>query len=128
MDHKKIRDLVSEAYNREKNERPLTQRGHSYRNYTPKEFIEYSLDEEGKLDDEKQTEARMVLRRMEGGRFHPMLDKISLMFSHLDPDEKKMFASRNPGIMRWVGVFGFLEDLNTFENYTNVPSSFDFRD
>lgn len=113
---------------RERDERPLTDRGHSYRNYNPEDFIEYSLDEDGRLDEEKYTEARMVLRRMEGGRFHPMLDKISQVFSRLDRDEKDMFARRNPGeLMEWVGVLGFLEELNTYEEYTGVKSSFEYR-
>lgn len=106
----------------EQNSTPLDRRGHSYRNYKPKDFIEYAIGDDNGLDEEKYVEARMVLRRMEGRRFHPMLDKISMMFSRLDPDEKKMFARKNPGLTKWIGVYGFLEELNTYEEYTGIVS------
>lgn len=119
-------ELFRRAMGRKDGKTPLERRGHSYRNYNPHEFIEYSLDEEGNLDFEKQREARNVLKRMEGGRWHPMLDKASIMFAALDPDEKEMWADRNPGIMVWVGVLGFLEDLNTYEKYSGIKPTFDY--
>lgn len=113
---------------RGKDERPLPERGHSYRNYTPEEFFEYSLDEEGNLDESRYMEARKTFRRMEGGRFHPMVDKVSLMFSKLDPDEKELFAEKNPGLIKWVGIHGFLEELDTQEKYSGVPTVYEFRE
>lgn len=106
---------------RDKPEHDLTDRTHSYRNYRPQDFVEYPI-EDGKFIADKYIDARKVFRRMESGRFHDMMDKTSRFFASLDPDEKRMWANRNPDMMEWIGTFGYIEELNTFEEYSNIPS------
>lgn len=71
--------------------------------YTPeiREKIEdYPVEEEGQLV------ARAILERIEAGRFEPMLSKGFYFFGALDPDERRMFGRRNPGLVMWISAYG----------------------
>jgi len=104
-------------------------RRRSYRNWTPQEF-ERLLDQEemgvtagqareiGLRTTEIRDEidfptdfttkeiVRELLERIEAGRFLPMLADGMTFFSPLDPDERRMFSRRNPGVMMWISVYG----------------------
>jgi len=99
---------------------------HSYRNYRPEEFLEYSI-ESGKINEEKYRKAREILYEMESRRFQSMLYDASKFFANLDEDEQITWAKNNPELMKWIGVYGFLFQYNTHEKYTGVPSFFDFK-
>lgn len=93
----------------------LIMRGHSIRNFEPHEIRQLAHNE-GKQS------AREVLRFIESGRFEPMLDATHKMFRALDPDERRAFAERNPGIMEWVNVWAFTEDLIEFDKFVDIGS------
>lgn len=54
---------------------------------------------------------RMLLKRVEAGRFEPVLSTGWLMFVKLDPDEAMLFARRNPGLVEWFAAWGVLEEV-----------------
>lgn len=93
--------------------RDLTMRSHSWRNYEPEEFIE-AAKADGKVN------AREELRTVEGGRFYPLLEAGHKFFTPLDPDERREWAKRNPDMMEWIAVWGYLEDLNYFPDYSGI--------
>lgn len=105
----------------------IIRRGHSYRNFRPEDFMEHALTEDGKLDEEKYIEARRVYNKMEDGRFNDMMDSVLRFFTALDEDEKDVWAEHNPELINWLGVHGFLQVLNTCEEYTGIPSYYEFR-
>lgn len=88
----------------------LRKRSHSWRNYGPDEFVEAAIAD-GKV------EARTELSAVESGRFEPMLEAGSKFFRALDPDERREFANRNPDMMRWLGAWNMLQDLNPWNEY-----------
>lgn len=96
--------------------RDLTMRGHSWRNYDPEEFLE-AADMDGKV------RAREELRAVESGRFYEFLKAGHKFFAPLDPDERREWAERNPDVMDWIGVWGYLEDLTTFPEYTDIDQN-----
>lgn len=91
----------------------LDLRPFSIRNFEPEEFI-VAAQNGGKAA------ARKSLRRVESGRFEPMLAEGHKFFRALDPDERRDFAEANPGLMKWLGVWGFLEDLITFPKHSGI--------
>lgn len=86
----------------------LTTRGHSLRNFDPEDFREVA-------NGQGKREAREALEFVESGRFEPVLAATQRMFRALDGDERRQFAKENPGLMRWVNVWGFLEDVGEFD-------------
>lgn len=112
--------------NQKNSRRDLTRRSHSYRNYLPEEFIQYSLTENGKIDRDKYGKARETFRSIEDGRFFKMIYRVHLFFSALDTDEKELWKERNPELIEWIGVYGFIEVMNTFEKFTGIPSFHEF--
>ena len=87
----------------------LARRQHSLRHHHP---IEYLIAVRN--DGNEKAGARQALRRMESGRFEPVLDKNHRMFRALDLDEMRAWSSKNPELLRWTAVWGFLEDLSYF--------------
>jgi hypothetical protein len=111
----------------------MVQRRRSYRNWTPQEFqdvlsmeevrlsvgrageigfrsaeIRDTMREEGAfpIDADSKEVSRELLGRVEAGRFEPMLSELMTFFSRLDPDERRMFSRRNPGLIMWLSVYG----------------------
>lgn len=81
----------------------ITSRTHSYRNYSPEEFIKLKGEVSG-------GELRGAMNAIEGGRFTPMLKKVHRFFIQLDGDEMHTFAERNPGLIEWVDAWAVAED------------------
>lgn len=73
-------------------------RGHSYRNFEPAEMRDF-------------------LGYIESGRFKPLLEAVSKFYRALDPDERRRFWKRNPGLMAWVRVYNRAEDLRVWDEY-----------
>lgn len=81
----------------------LKTRRRSYRNFTPHEIRQILTN--------GNFEAREVLGRIESGRFDPVLGRGHKFFAPLDPDERRLFARRNPGMMEWISVWGAAQHL-----------------
>lgn len=95
-------------------------RGHSLRNFDPAEFYEKYDEAEQEKDYDKVRELRKALKRVESGRFYPVLEANHKMFAALDPDEKEAWAEANPVMMEWTGVYGLVEDLTGFPEYSSA--------
>lgn len=93
-------------------EQDLALKSHSYRNWEPHLFIEGIEDGIG--------EGVLLghLKRIEGGRFEPMLRETSEFFGKLDRDEMDLFTRRNPDLVRWMGVWNRLEEFNPYTDFT----------
>lgn len=91
----------------------LALRPHSWRHYEPEEFV-VAAKNSGKV------EARQEFRAVEAGRFAPFVEAGHKFFRALDPDERDAWASRNPDMMEWIGAWGFLMNLNTFEEWSGI--------
>ena len=112
----------------------MASRRRSYRNWTPQEFqevldmevielsrglareIDYQNAEiRENIDFPHEVPAKEVVRqllsRVEGGRFQEMLSEMMSFYAPLDPDERRMFSRRNPGLTMWLSVFGESEHL-----------------
>lgn len=98
----------------------LRTRGHSLRNYDPDEFYELYAEAVESEDYEKIRTLRGVLKFIESERFYPMLAATHKMFGALDPDERRSWADGNPELMEWTGVYGLVEDLTGFPEYTSA--------
>ncbi len=98
----------------------------SYRNYRPDDFLDHAINEDGQIVREKYIEARRIYNQMESGRFREMMDKFTSFFANLDRDEKEVWAENNPEMMNWLGIHGFLQVMNTFEDWTGIPSYHSF--
>lgn len=107
----------------EKRPKPLQRlfkkpRFYSYRDFPePEEWIE-------RAEEEGRREQMLLLREVESGRFHEMLEEGHKFFSNLDPDERRKFSENHPHFVKWLGVFGYLEEIPTFEEYSGIESSF----
>ena len=83
----------------------LNTRPHSYRGYSPEEFIQ--LVEQGV----SKRDLRPELRDIEAGRFNDMLKEAYDFWVPLDLDEKEMFNKRNPELVAWLETYAVLEEL-----------------
>lgn len=88
--------------------RDIQKRGHSLRNFKPEDFRRVARTQ-------NKHKARQALRFVEDGRFEPVLATTQRLFRALDADEREAFAVANPGLMEWVNVWGFLEDVGEFD-------------
>lgn len=104
----------------------IIDRGHSYRNFRPDDFLQHSLNEKGEVVQEKYIEARSAYNKMEGGRFNKMMDSVLKFFNALDEDEKEVWVENNPELVNWLGIHGFLQILDTCEEFTGIPSYYEF--
>lgn len=93
-------------------------RGHSLRNYDPREFR--NLYERGA----SKRRLRQELQRIEDGRFNDMLKEAHWMFSALDEDEQEGFARNNPGLIEWMNVWALLEDQKQYPEMEDVGGLF----
>jgi len=111
----------------------MIQRRRSYRNWTPQEFqdvldmveltvgegrareiglrtadIRETMREEGAFpfDFTAKEVSDELLERVEAGRFRPMLSELMTFYTPLDPDERRTFSRRNPGLIMWLSVYG----------------------
>lgn len=113
--------------------RDMAFRRRSYRNWTPGEFREIAQQDHsisrGMLDElelfdaeirqeidtpvevDGKTVGRALFDRIEAGRFEPVASNAHTFFAPLDPDERRLFARRNPGMTEWLSIWGFLQDL-----------------
>jgi hypothetical protein len=89
----------------------MKNRDHSYREWEPRDF--HTAIEEG----ERMVPLQGQLRRIEDGRFYDMLDRTHLMFIRLDEDERNMWAERNPNMMKWLEVFGIVDETTKVGEY-----------
>lgn len=111
----------------------LAFRRRSYRNFTPGEIMDvserqFTLDEgmvrelhlydaeirdnlDYPVDEEGRLVARALLGRIEDGRFEPALSDGHTFFAPLDPDERRTFVRRNPGVTMWISVYGHTNHL-----------------
>lgn len=68
-------------------------------------FVDEIDEEAWPIEVDSKDVARSLLDRVEDGRFEPALAKGRKFFGPLDVDERRMFAARNPGIIRWISVY-----------------------
>lgn len=91
------------------------------RNHTANDFVEAYNNAE---NNEERGEVRSKLKRIDSGRWYSLLDEAHSHLSHTDlaaRDHISDLYSHN--FLVWVGVFGLVEDLNTFEDVTGVERS-----
>lgn len=100
-----IGPFVKEAKQPKELLRDIALRGHSYRNYDPEEFL--LLSNAGINKGTLRTELDVI----EDGRFNEMLNEAYNFWIPLDPDEKEMFAERNPDLLDWLEVYATLEEV-----------------
>jgi len=93
-------------------------RRRSYRNWSPYEFIDLWENRlpRGEVDPNDPEEysgpaVREVFDRIEDGRMAEAADEAMTFFAPLDPDERVLFARRNPGMLMWGSVYGRMNHL-----------------
>lgn len=59
---------------------------------------------------------RSEMKHAEDGRFHEMVDTVHRQIRALDPDERELFAKRNPGLTARAKEFGVIEDAQQYRN------------
>lgn len=96
----------------------LLYRRHSLRNFEPDEFLELwnRAKENGNYENMKKV--RRALKNVESGRFHEMLGAAHKVVRHLDPDEIRTFYKQHPRLMKWINVYGHIEELPRFYRYS----------
>jgi hypothetical protein len=88
---------------------------YSFTNITAYDFREAIENAE---DSREKGELLETLRRMDSGRFHEMLDSTHKALSYADLKHKEALAENlSPWLLRWLWVFGALEDLTRHEVY-----------
>ncbi len=65
-------------------------------------------------DSLNQERIREKYRSLESGRLARAMDDLHKFVAALDADERELFRSRNPEIMRMVNEFAVVEDLGEF--------------
>lgn len=91
----------------------LNLRTHSYRNFQPHEFLDA-------LDESPRNKVKGALKRLESRRLYGFLDALSIMFGHLDRDEKVLFTRRNPGLVLWMNAYNEVEELVAYPELVEV--------
>lgn len=91
-------------------------------------------------DLEDKRDLRQLLDRLERdvsdipgpGRLKTLADDGLFMFARLDPDEKRMFARRNPGLTAWMSLYGWSEDLinqdDLYGEWPPMPTDSEFQE
>lgn len=116
----------------------MLRRRRSYRNWSPFEFADIATHDpftvsRGRarqldlFDPEVMEElefpleginpklvARKLMQRVEAGRFEPIPNACNIFFKKLDPDEATLFAFRNRGVVTWTGIWGYMEDVDSW--------------
>lgn len=96
----------------------LGERRRSYRNFTPQDFREVWMDAAG--DHTQEALVRNLWKRIESNRFRPVLRFGHKFFTPLDPDERRSWARRNPGLIEWISVWAMTEHLANAEEIPDV--------
>lgn len=90
--------------------------------YRDLEFGQFARMFKECVDNEDVPEHRCrgkVMDRMqhaEDGRFEKMVDAVHRQVSALDPDERRLFADRNPGLMARVKEWGAIQEAAAFRD------------
>jgi hypothetical protein len=93
-------------------ELPLTDRKPIRTNFDPQEFIDAYEQADS---DERRGEIRLLLRRLDSGRFHEFLDEAHKVLSKSDLERRRSFKEQySDHLLLWIKAFGTVEDLNTF--------------
>lgn len=88
------------------------------RNHDPQDFISAWNNAES---EEERSAVRQRLKLIDSGRWYDVLDDAHKHFAHADLGARRHLEGMYGQTFRsWIGVFGLVEDLNTFEEYTGV--------
>lgn len=72
----------------------------------------------------EMAEVRREFRNLEGGRFHSMLENMHKMFCYeFTDDDRREFTNEHANLVKWMGVYALVEDLNRWETYSGVERS-----
>lgn len=87
-------------------------------NHTASAFVEAYNEAES---NEERSEIRGKLKEINSGRWYDLLDEAHTHLSHTDFDARENVSNlHSHNFLVWIGVFGLVEDLNTFEDVTGV--------
>lgn len=87
-------------------------------NYTPSMFTE--AYNEASSNDERGT-VRSELKQIDSGRWYDVLDEAHSHLARTDLEARANMAEMySDQFLAWIGVFGLVEDLNTFSDLTGV--------
>lgn len=85
---------------------------------SPDDFIMMWINADSHED---RKTCRKQLKELEGGRFRDMLESMYDMFCYgMTAESRQNFAVNNKNMVRWMGVYALLEDMNTFPEYTDI--------
>lgn len=69
----------------------------------------------------ERTEIRNKLKRLDSGRLYEFLEKAHIHIANGDLESRTYYAEiYGEELLRWVGAYGMVEDLNTFPKITGV--------
>ena len=57
-----------------------------------------------------------AMTHAESGRFEEMVDSVHRQIRALDPDERELFAERNPGLTARAKEWAVIQEANSFKN------------
>jgi len=87
-------------------------------NHTAADFVEAYNESES---NEERGEIRSKLKRIDSGRWYDVLDEAHSHLARTDHSARDHVSDLySHKFLVWVGVFGLVEDLNTFEDVTGV--------
>lgn len=87
-------------------------------NHTASAFVEAYNQAES---NEERGEIRGKLKKIDSGRWYGVLDEAHEHLAHTDFDARDHVSDLySHNFLVWIGVFGLVEDLNTFEDVTGV--------
>ena len=89
-------------------------------NHTASDFVEaYDRAE----SHEEREQVRKKLKRIDSGRWYDVLDEAHNHLAHTDLKAREHISDLySHNFLVWVGVFGMVEHLNTFEDVTGIES------
>jgi len=72
-------------------------------------------------NEDERAEARLALKRINSGRFEDLLNNAHRSVAHADSASRKALEKiHGEEFLTWIGVFGLIEGLDTFEDLTGV--------
>lgn len=87
-------------------------------NHTASAFVEAYNQAES---NEERGEIRDKLKKIDSGRWYDTLNEVYNHFARADLDGREQLVGfHSEALLRWIGVFGLVENLNTFEDVTGV--------
>jgi hypothetical protein len=92
--------------------------GNRLSNYSHHDFIKaYNVAE----SNEERSQVREKLKRIDSGRWYDVLDEAHDHYARADLEGREHLQGlHSEAFLRWIGVFGLVEDLNTFSDVTGV--------